>query len=293
MSAVIRERSLTAPLAPSEVIGRLRVLPPMPAVVTDLLATIDKPDTSINDIAAKVARDQALAARTLRLANSSFFGLRQPVATMRHAITVLGLRAVRNLVAAAAVVGQLRPSARTDFDLEAFWRHSIAAAVSAGLIAREIRTDESTAFMAGLLHDVGRLVLVTCFPDRQSLLEPGATPESFLAAERAIFGLDHVAVGVELARHWNFPAVIAEAIGGHHAPPRDGPLTLVDLVCAADAFARSLGYRDECSGHPEPLNTARATRLGLAPDTCASLLEEARAQVEEIAAVLVTGRAQS
>jgi putative nucleotidyltransferase with HDIG domain len=287
MSAVSRDTAIPA-LTAADVIGRLRVLPPMPAVVTDLLNTIEQPDVSATDIATKVARDQALAARTLRLANSSFFGLRQPVVTMRHAITVLGLRAVRTLIAAASVVGQLRPSARTSFDLEAFWRHSVAAAVSAGLLARQVRSDESAAFMGGLLHDVGRLVLVTCFPDRYAAVTAGgAYAGDVLEAEQAAFGLDHVGVGVELARHWNFPAVIAEAIGCHHQPPRDGPLTLVDLVCAADAFARSMGFHDECGNPFGPLEAMRARRVGLSPEGCVGLLEQAREQVEEISAVLV------
>jgi putative nucleotidyltransferase with HDIG domain len=276
-------------LTPALVIERLRTLPPMPAIVADLLVSIEAPNVSVEVIAGKLGRDQALAARTLRLANSSFFGLRTQAVTMRDAINVLGLRSLRTMVAAAAVVGQLRPAAGSSFNFEGFWRHSIATAVGASQFARHVRADTHGAFMAGLLHDVGRLVLVTCFPAQYDdvIRRRGEHPGG-IAAERAVFGLDHVRVGVELARHWNFPALITDAIAAHHDVFVEGPVTLGELVSIADCAARALGWFDIVDDIAETDLHQLTARLGLSAEACEALLQKTREEVESISAILVT-----
>ena len=139
-------------------------LPSLPAVVMELLGSIDQEDVDISVLAKKVSHDQALTAKTLRLANSSAYGLQVKVTTIQQAITFLGFQTTRNLIIAAAVTGCFPEGQCAGFDDKAFWRHSIATAACAKVLARRMRFNQDYAFTAGLLHDIGRLVLVSSFP---------------------------------------------------------------------------------------------------------------------------------
>ena len=141
-------------------------LPSLPAVVMELLTCIDQDDVDISVLAKKVSHDQALTAKTLRLANSSTYGLQVKVTTIQQAITFLGFQTTRNLITAAAVTGCFAQGLCKGFDDKAFWRHSIATAVCARVLARRMRFNQDYAFTAGLLHDIGRLVLVTMYPEQ-------------------------------------------------------------------------------------------------------------------------------
>src|SRR5512132_1939582 len=146
------------------VVARVRELPALPAVVTELLVCFEQDNVRTDAIAERIARDQAIAARTLRLANSSFYGMPCEVKTIREAIAVLGLRSARTLVTAVALRNRFGATPAAGIDLDAFWRHTIATALAARSLARTLHTARDEAFTAGLLHDIGRLVLATGYP---------------------------------------------------------------------------------------------------------------------------------
>ncbi|RLM53116.1 HDOD domain-containing protein, partial [Halobellus sp. Atlit-31R] len=141
-------------------------LPTISEVAHALIATLDNEDASAKSVAAIIARDPALTAKTLRLANSSAYGLQVKATTIQQAMTFLGFQATRNLIMAAALTGCFPAGRCPGFNDKAFWRHSIAAAACARALARRVRFNADYAFTAGLLHDIGRLVLVARFPER-------------------------------------------------------------------------------------------------------------------------------
>ena len=151
-----------ARIAATDVARNIRDLPALPAVVLELIRTFDDPGADIPTLARMISYDQALAARTLRAANSSFYGLEAKVKTISQAIMVLGFDTVRSLVAAGAVMHAL-PGTSACLEPAQFWRHSMATALCARNIARRTRLNPEYAFLAGLLHDIGRLVLATRF----------------------------------------------------------------------------------------------------------------------------------
>jgi putative nucleotidyltransferase with HDIG domain len=233
---------MSAPLTLDDVIHKLEDLPSLPVVVMELLNSIHQDDVDTVALAKKVAHDQALTAKTLRLANSPLHGLRARVTTIQQAITYLGFQTTRNLIIAAAMTRCFPEGACAGFDDQAFWRHSIATAVCAKAMARQIQFNQDYAFTAGLLHDIGRLVLVTSFPRHyeQAIAWRAAHDCQMIEAERAVLGLDHVEVGVALAQHWNFSDTMRLAIAGHHDPAAPGAGLLSALIHVADAVVHAL-----------------------------------------------------
>lgn len=236
---------MSAPLqaiARDELLAALRDLPPLPSLVLELVESLGHEELSAAQLATKISQDQALAAKTLRLANSSFYGRGRRVGSVADAIGVLGLRTVRGVVTAAGLAGSFGRSA--DFDHDSFWRHSLASALAAQALASELgRDDADLAFTVGLLHDIGRLALASAFAPAHAEVERLRRDEDRLAceAERAVLGIDHAEVGGLIARHWNFSPAIVDAIREHHAPPAGGGLTLTGIAHVADAIAHALG----------------------------------------------------
>jgi putative nucleotidyltransferase with HDIG domain len=277
-------------LSYDDVVRNLDDLPSLPAVVMELLNSIDQDDVDISVLAKKVSYDQALTAKTLRLANSSLYGLQVKVTTIQQAITYLGFQTTRNLITAAAVTGCFAEGHCPGFDHKAFWRHSIATAACAKVLARQMRFNQDYAFTAGLLHDIGRLVLVSCFPNQYS--ETIAWREQhdcyLLEAERTVLGVDHVDAGLALAEHWNFSDTMRLAIGGHHDPETPGAGFLAAIIHVADAIVHALDLAQVQDDLVPPVSTVAWTALGLDEEIYLQLFRETELQYEEISMVLLS-----
>jgi putative nucleotidyltransferase with HDIG domain len=216
-----------------EVVRRIHDLPSLPAVVAELLTSMEQDDIDLHYLAGRIALDQALTAKTLRLANSSFYGMPSKVTSIQQAMSVLGLHSVRTLVTACGVIGAVPASASAALDFDAFWRHAIATAVWARALARHLRQSPDTAFTAGLLHNLGTLVLATRFPDEYAAVpawRAGHADASEADAELAVFGVDHTQAGSALAAYWKFPQTIQDAIGHQHHANASGLALAVGLA---------------------------------------------------------------
>ncbi|MGZ3185036.1 MAG: HDOD domain-containing protein [Telluria sp.] len=273
----------------AEVIAQMDDLPSLPAVVMDLLSAVDAEDTDIAVLARKVSHDQALTAKTLRLANSSQFGLQVKVTTIQQAVTYLGFQATRNLVLAAAVTGCFPAGRCPGFNDKAFWRHSIATACCARLLARKLHFNQDLAFTAGLLHDIGRLVLVTLYPEPYggALAYRAAHDCSLLDAERAALGVDHVEAGVALGEHWNFSTTMTHALAHHHSPEAMGAGFLATIVHLADAVAHALDLAGEADDAAPTVSSVAWTALALDEAAWLEIFRETELQFGEISLVLV------
>jgi len=276
-------------LSPSDLAEGLEDLPSLPAVVMELLGAIEQEDIDISVLARKVALDQALTAKTLRLANSSSFGLQVKVTTIQQAMTFLGFQTTRNLITAAAMTGCFPTGRCPGFSDKAFWRHSVATAACARVLARRVRFNQDYAFTAGLLHDIGRLVLVTRYPEHyQAVLARRSRDDGeLLAAERAVIGIDHVAAGVALAGHWNFSDTMRQAIEWHHEPEKPGAGFLATIVHVANAVAHALDLAGEPDELAPAVSSVAWTALGLSEEAWLHVFHETELQFEEMAAILM------
>lgn len=280
---------MTATLSYDDIVANLADLPSLPAVVMELLNSIDQENLDISVLAKKVSYDQALTAKTLRLANSSLYGLQVKVTTIQQAITYLGFQTTRNLITAAAVTGCFPEGMCPGFDDRAFWRHSIATAACAKVLARQMRFNQDYAFTAGLLHDIGRLVMVRCFPQhmQQVIAWRAEHDTTMLEAERAVLGSDHVDAGVALAEHWNFSDTMRQAIAGHHDPEKPGAGFLATIIHIADAVVHALDLAQMQDDIVPPVSTVAWSALGLDEDAFLHLFRETELNYEEITMVLM------
>ncbi len=230
------------------ILKRLDKLPTIPQTSQRVLAAIEK-DASAQEIEKILYEDQALAAKILKIANSPLYITGNPTNSLKMAIVRLGFGEVRNIVLANALNYLLRPVATfKKFDLTRLWVHAVGVARACFLLATEERVkDPDTLYTAGLLHDIGRLVLAVFFPDffLQVLALREAKDCSFREAEEDL-GLSHTEVGVLVARHWRFSEDLVEALRWHHHPLTEGEIKHeAFLVFKADIIARAAGFVPE------------------------------------------------
>lgn len=247
-----------------QVIKGVQQVPSLSAVVLEVLASFDRKNIEIAGLVQKLGQDQGLTARVLRVANSPFYGISSKVGSVGEAVVVLGFHNVRSLVAAAGIINQFPVSEGNGFDRLAFWQHGIGTAVCAQVLAKALGRDQALAFTAGLLHDVGRLVLDAYFHDdfKAAMAHCMAEDSTLLDAELAVLGVEHAQVGFELARRWKFPVSIQQAIRGHHQPGRE-QAALTDLVHMANVLCHALDIGNAGYEMVPPLSSGAWTRLGL------------------------------
>jgi HD-like signal output (HDOD) protein len=279
----------------------LKDLPPAPPILAELAAVLDSERTSARHVADILARDPAIAARILRLANSAYFCLAQPVSDVRAACVVLGFDMIRNLAIGVTTLDVLTRRVGAILDPEAFWRHSFAVAIAARLVAgRAGASSPGTAFCAGILHDIGKLVLATLAPERYArvLPEPTGAAEapSLAERERAEFGADHARVGEWLGEMWRFPSEIREGLGRHHdSADAARPSVWGAVIQIADRLATVGGHpsppiRFEPPGEETPAaDPGPFAVLGADPGLWGKLLERYPEEIREVDGLVPSG----
>ena len=206
-----------------ELVARITQLPAVPSVYRELTVLLEKDCWTTEQLGKVIAKDQAMTAMLLKLANSAFFGLRQPVSSPAQAAAYLGIDLIKALILARGIFSQVGAFRIPTFTIEHLWIHSLSVAGAArhiaaaeGLGAHEC----AEAFTAGMLHDIGLLILASRFPeDYVKVLDLTRNSGGDLeAAEQHIFGVTHGEVGAYLLALWGLPAAVAEAAAYHHAP---------------------------------------------------------------------------
>lgn len=278
-------------LAVTDVIRKVQDLPSLPAVVSELMHAMGREDVDLNQLAGKIALDQSLAAKTLRLANSSFYGLPSRVTSMQQAAAVLGLHSIRTLVTACSITGSFPPMAGTPhFNFTAFWRHSIATAVCARALAPHLRVHPDTAFTAGLLHDLGTLVLATRYPDEYAVMEELRRNRDccLCEAETVVFGFEHAQVGSALAAWWKFPQEMQQAVASHHAAATCTAAPLALAVHLANTIAHGLGLSGVDDEQAPPVLHQAWRAAALSDETYLQVFRETEQHFGDLCQVLLT-----
>jgi putative nucleotidyltransferase with HDIG domain len=257
-----------------------RALPPISTAAQDLMRLLRVVNTSADTIEQTMLRDASLTANVLRIANSPVFGLRRQVRSPGHAVTLLGHTRVRDLVVTASLQSTL-PSAFPGYGITAaeFQRHSIAVAFLAERIGNHsLPGREAPWFVAGLLHDIGKLLLCRHLAERAKDLNAQLSHQSTLvSAEHALFGTDHTEVANVIGRAWQLPAEIIAAATGHHTPndhAKSPHAYLIDVVHAANCAAHAMGYGADVAGLARALDAQVFQRLGLKPSVIEYLASE-------------------
>lgn len=257
-------------------------LPPLPLVAGRLVSALGDTETAVADLARLIGMDQGIAAKVLRLVNSSYYGFARQVTTLGQAVVILGFNTVRNLALAIATFDKFTLPQQSPLDPTQFWEHALAVAVCAQTLAQRKNLPAKIgeeAFLAGLLHDIGKMFLCQHFPNSyRAALETAWEEQCRISvAEQRHCGAAHTQVGKRIAEKWNLPPALAVAIGRHHEPAKAQTCwEIAALVNAGDALARAtrLGF----VGDPLPPVLAPEVITWLRPD--AALLSDVQAEMK-------------
>ena len=216
-------------------------LPPMPQIAHKARAIMSNPSSSFKDLAIVLVTDQVIASRVLKLANSAYFGLSGKVSSIQYASVVLGQKTLAELITVAAA-STVMDQALKGYGLEAgeLWKHSLAVAYGSRFIAKNINSRlEDDAFSAGLIHDVGKLVLDNYIFENKQVFDRlmGNGQHILLRAEKQTLGFDHAEIASEVCDQWNMPENLAGAIRYHHDPAISQGNELAYIVYLADVIA--------------------------------------------------------
>lgn len=198
-------------------------LPTLPATVLRVMQMIEDPLCSTADLAQVLAADPTMAAKILRLANSAYYGFRQKITNIPQAVTLLGFATLKNALLSAAVFDLFRLTATTGFDMNALWKHSVATATAAKLLAKRVRfPNAEKAYTAGLLHDAGKIMIARYLPGSLATIVETVHREHMAMheAELRTLGLSHPAFGAWILGRWGMPPALIEAVEFHHHPTR-------------------------------------------------------------------------
>jgi putative nucleotidyltransferase with HDIG domain len=248
-------------------ISEMESLPSLPTNLQALLTEFDSPDASIKKIEGIISQDIGMMTKVLQLVNSAFFGLRQQITSPGQAVFYLGFETIKALTLSLHVFSQFDEHELNDFSLNVLWDHSLAVGTLAKAIAKAERTDQKTvdsAFIAGMLHDVGKLVCVTKLSEEYLTVRDLASVEQipFHEAERKILKTTHAQVGAYLLGLWGFPDPVIEALVFHHTPAA-GPTVEFGALTSVHA-ANVLILSDEKNSDGQsiyPPDTAYLERL--------------------------------
>lgn len=220
-------------------------LPPFSPVLHRLMGELALDAVSFKKLADLIEGDTVLASNVLRVVNSSLYGMRAKVNSVRHGVSMLGTSNLRNIVLNLSV-SQLWNRIRTPrgWSMQHFNQHSTAVAMLADLVAMETNAEYAEgAFTAGLLHDMGKLLIAMALPEEFAEISRLAEADwrEDAAHEQAILGLNHADLSAAALTHWNLPAPIVEAVRCHHEAPGEGRLALSSVLWVANRTANQLG----------------------------------------------------
>ncbi|MBI9075271.1 MAG: HDOD domain-containing protein [Desulfatibacillum sp.] len=239
-------------------LDKINDLPTLPVAAFKFNQMVAEGTASMKEISIALGQDQAIVLKILKMANSAFFGLRKKVENLQHAVVILGINTVRNAVLSLSVVDCFKAGGKENTgDAMSLWKHSLAVAVTGQYLSQQTKVSTpDDCFVGGLLHDVGKLVLLQYFPQtmdsvRQAMAEK---PASFLMAERELTNANHAVIGGALAKKWRLPEGLLGVIKNHHTMSSSSvDMDRLKVVHAANIIVN--GYLGDYLGRKWPLST--------------------------------------
>jgi len=261
-----------------DVDAAVRRLPPLPAVLQELLKELRDVDADIARLEERISSDPSLTTRVLKMANSPFYATRAEVVAVGRAVMILGFKTVSNLIMASGFRGAMSVSGSIPgYQANGIFRHSLGVGIACNRLGQRLPSlsdHRDELFVAGLLHDVGRIALSSFYKERAHDLKIAPSRGLDAALEREIFGTDHLEVGARVLEHWGLPSELADPVTHHHDAPADHadqPATLA--VMLADEVLNRIGFGMTHPHGDEARVEDLCQRLGTDPETVERILE--------------------
>jgi len=278
-----------------QVLERVGDLPAMPTVVSEVLRLTDDPSVTMAEVGQAIEKDPVLAARILKLSNSPYYGMRQFVGTLKLALVVLGVREVRNIILGVSVIQSLCDDPSEAGLPKEFWVHCVVAAALSRMLGAHLKLGlQGEAFVSGLLHDIGKLILIRKLgvPYVEVYRQSGGISDPLCEAELRYLGFTHADAAAALASRWNFPATLTDAISMHHAnddvrlhlakdPQLAAVIRLANL--AAHHEFRDGGQEElaACNGYQEAWQQLESVREPVEPPARYEVLNTLQENIEQ------------
>ena len=268
-----------------KVVDGIQGLPTLPSVMHSINQMVLNPHTSARELARLIAIDPALTSKILRIVNSSFYGFPSRIATITHAILILGFNTIKSIVLSSTIYDVFRRRSRPgDFDRAEFWKHSIGCGAAAKVLGQRLRYPLlEELFIAGLLHDVGKIVLDQYLPEqfREALHLARTKNIRLVEAETDVFGVNHADIGGWLFENWSLSRGLIQTTRCHHTPELAGEdRKLVEIVHVADLLTRAIRFGNGGDRLMPPLNETAWASLGLQERDLEGLLQATGAEID-------------
>lgn len=274
-----------------EIVAWVSDLPPLPHVAAQALALIEDPDTTAGKLTQLLGQDAALAARVLKIANSAMFSRQREISTINQAIMTIGFKTLKGIIVAAT----LRQLNRKFGPVEKMiWENSTCTSIAARILATHLKkTYTEEVFLFGLLHDLGKLVLMRQIPkEYEEVVKKTKQAKEFHVVEQEAFGFAHPLIGALVAKKWNFSPDSCQVILHHHDALGDKIENDIHektlITCLADLISHNAGYGHE-DGYPDQLDKSLkiATLFGLNNDDLEQVKSKTKEMFAEIGSVFM------
>jgi len=287
----VRNANTKAEKTFEKIYSQIKYLPSLPSVVVTILQKLNDPQSSVQDLAKALSYEQSLASRVLKLANSAYYGFPRKVDTLTKAVTIIGYNSIRNIVLVTNLFDSLeqKKQART-LNRMYFWQHSLGCGAAAEVIGTKLGfKNGEEIFLAGLLHDIGKVVLDAFLHDKYKMVFEHTQEHDLLLleAEKEILGASHAEFGRMLAESWNLPHSLSAAIGYHHEPEKgEKHFTLAGLVHIGDILVRALEIGNGGDNHIPAIDHQTWAALNLQPAMIESIISDFEEKLVQVQSFL-------
>lgn len=265
----------------------------LPEIFIMINEVVHNPTSSFSDIAKVVNMDAALSARLLKIVNSAFYSLPSNIETVTHAIAVIGTEQLHDLALATTILSTFKGIPDKIINMNLFWRHSLGVALIARNLAIHCReTNPERFYLAGILHDIGRLIILENMPEEaKEIMSRQAEIGGILwQIEREVLDFDHADVGAALARQWKLPLSLEEIVGNHHNPGRSKRYPLeTTLVHLADIIAKAMELGSSGDIYVPPLDEKSWEQLKLPSGIFSAIWSQVEMQFNENIDIVLSG----
>jgi len=262
-----------------------------PTTYTLLNDLMNDPNSSAEDISAVINTDPALATRLLKVVNSPFYGFPSQINTISRAITIIGTRELIHLVLATSVINSFNGIPSSLINIDEFWRHSLACAIAAKQLA--LKCGQRAAerfFLAGLLHNIGSLVIYQSMPElaKEAINSAKFGNEVIYLSEQRVMGFDHTEVGQALVKAWRLPSSLGDVARYHHTPTESEEFALeVAIVHIADILVSSAQLGHSGDNHVPPLDAKAWDLLGIESSALTEITQVVTTQLDDLTSVMM------